>query len=120
VYFRTPFGPRYPANNPMFLLGYEAQINSTHGDPHKTGSLYVGKDGAPVSVRESPVPPDTWFTLEVIAHGNRLIIEVDGKTTADFTDPQSRFSRGHIALQQHNPRTVAEFRKIEIKELPAR
>jgi hypothetical protein len=32
-YFRTQFGPGFPN-------GYEAQINSTHRDPIKTGSLY--------------------------------------------------------------------------------
>ena len=32
-YFRTKFGPGFPK-------GYEAQINSTHRDPVKTGSLY--------------------------------------------------------------------------------
>ena len=33
MYFRTAFGPRFPK-------GYEAQVNATHGDPVKTGSLY--------------------------------------------------------------------------------
>src|SRR6266516_243250 len=32
-YFRTKFGPGFPK-------GYEAQINSTHGDIIRTGSLY--------------------------------------------------------------------------------
>src|SRR5262249_34716063 len=32
-YFRTQFGPGFPR-------GFEAQINATHGDPVKTGSLY--------------------------------------------------------------------------------
>src|SRR4051794_15332741 len=33
MYFRTKKGPGFPR-------GYEAQINSTHRDPVKTGSLY--------------------------------------------------------------------------------
>jgi len=32
-YFRTKYGPNFPA-------GYEAQINATHGDKIRTGSLY--------------------------------------------------------------------------------
>ena len=32
-YFRTKMGPGFPA-------GYEAQINATHSDPIRTGSLY--------------------------------------------------------------------------------
>src|SRR5438445_6539988 len=32
-YFRTAFGPGFPK-------GYEAQVNATHGDPVRTGSIY--------------------------------------------------------------------------------
>jgi serine/threonine protein kinase len=119
VFFRTAFGPQIPANNPRFPLGYEAQINSTHGDVNKTGSLYVGSEGALVSIRETPVPPEKWFMMEVIVEGNRIIVKVNGKTTADYPDEKRSFTSGHIALQQHNPQTVAEFRKIEVMELPS-
>jgi hypothetical protein len=44
---------------------------------------------------------------------------VNGKTTVDFTDPDDTFTKGHLALQQWTANTVIEFRKIEIKELPA-
>jgi len=33
MYFRTAFGPGFPK-------GYEAQVNSSHKDPVRTGSLY--------------------------------------------------------------------------------
>jgi hypothetical protein len=59
----------------------------------------------------------TWFTLEMIAEGNHMLVKVDGKTTADFTDEKKRFTSGHIAHQQIDPQTVAEFRKIEVKEV---
>jgi len=36
----------------------------------------------------------------------------------DFKDPQNRYTKGHFALQQHDPGTVVKFRKIEVKELP--
>jgi hypothetical protein len=104
-YFRTRFGPGFPK-------GYEAQINSTHRDPVKTGSLYRF-----VEVREMLVPPDTWFTQEVIADGNHIIIKVNGKTTVDFVDKNNTYMKGHFALQQHDPGTVVHFRKIEYKEL---
>ena len=55
---------------------------------------------------------------EVIAEGNHIVIKVNGKTTADCRDEERRFTRGNFALQQYNTRTVAEFRTIEIKELP--
>jgi hypothetical protein len=36
----------------------------------------------------------------------------------EYVDEKRRCTSGRIALQQHTPQTVAEFRKIEIKELP--
>ncbi len=108
-YFRTQFGPSFPK-------GYEAQINSTHTDPIRTGSLYnFGKDA---TVTEMLVKPDKWFTQEVIAVGNHIIIKVNGKTTVDFIDKKNTYAKGHFALQQHDPGTVVQFRKIEVKELP--
>jgi 3-keto-disaccharide hydrolase len=104
-YFRTKFGPGFPK-------GYEAQINSTHRDPVRTGSLY---NFAPVY--DMLVPPDTWFTQEVIARGNHIIIKVNGKTSVDFIDKNNTYRAGRFALQQHDPGTVVQFRKIEVKEL---
>lgn len=107
-YFRTQFGRSFPK-------GYEAQINSTHGDPVKTGSLYNF-----VKVLEAPHKPDEWFTQEVTAVGNHIIIKVNGKTTVDFVDEKNTHTKGHFALQQHDRGTVVKFRKIELKELPAK
>ncbi len=107
-YFRTKFGPSFPK-------GYEAQINSTHRDPVKTGSLYGFKDA---TVTEMLVQPDEWFTQEVTAIGNHIVIKVNGKTTVDFVDKKNTHMKGHFALQQHDPGTVVMFRKIEVKELP--
>jgi len=120
--FRTPFGPAWPANDPKFPLGYEAQIDSTSHSA-KTGSLFVisggaGSGTAVVSIVESPVPAGEWFTMEVTAKASRIMIKVNGTETASYND--SHFKSGHIALQQHDAKTVVEFRKIEIKEGPAK
>jgi hypothetical protein len=118
-YFRTQFGPGFPK-------GYEAQINSTHGDPIRTGSLYPAfnpklskEDRANVVINKALHKPDEWFTQEVIAQGNHIIIKVNGKTTVDFVDKNNTYKKGHFALQGHDPGTVVQFRKIEVKELPA-
>jgi len=119
-YFRTQFGAGFPK-------GYEAQINSTHRDPIRSGSLYPAFDGKlskdekeKIIVREMLVPPNEWFTQEVIADGNHIIIKVNGKTTVDFVDTKNTYMRGRFALQQHDPGTVIQFRKIEVQELPAK
>jgi Domain of Unknown Function (DUF1080) len=101
------------------VRGYEAQINFQHRDPAKTGSLWITGDGAVVPIREAMVPSHAWFQLEMIVRANRITVIVDGRTTAEYTDQSRRFRSGHIALQMHNPETIVEFRKIEIKELNA-
>jgi len=115
-YFRTKFGPGFPA-------GYEAQLNATHADPIKTGSLYpagsLGKYRKDIAVvlNTAPHKPDEFFTQEVVAKGNHIQIFVNGKKTLDWTDPDSTFMKGHFALQGHDPNSVMTFRKVEVKEL---
>src|SRR5262249_7160784 len=117
-YFRTEYGKSFPK-------GYEAQINSTHSDKIRTGSLYpafrklTDDERKKIVILEQLHKPDEWFTQEVIADGNHIIIKVNGKTTVDFVDEKNTFKKGHFALQQHDPKTVVKFRKIEVKELPA-
>jgi hypothetical protein len=118
-YFRTKFAKGFPP-------GYEAQVNSTHGDKVRTGSLYAdGRDKYTAEekkkmlVYDQLVKPDTWFTQEVIADGNHIIIKVNGKTTVDFVDEKSRHKKGHFAIQQHDPGSTVSVRKIEVMELPA-
>jgi hypothetical protein len=116
MYFRTKFGPGFPK-------GYEAQINSTHGDPIRTGSLYpaFGKltpaQRKKIIVKDVLVKPDEWFTYEVIAKGNHIVIKVNGKTTVDFHDENNTYTKGRFAFQQHNDGSVVKIRKVEVKEL---
>jgi serine/threonine protein kinase len=103
VYFRSELGPGFPK-------GYEAQINCTHPDPVKTGSLYNI-----VKITQQLHQPNVWFTMEIIANGDRIIIKLNSRPIVDHHDPLYR--KGHFALQQHHDGTVVKFRKIEIKEL---
>ncbi|HEX4071223.1 MAG TPA: SUMF1/EgtB/PvdO family nonheme iron enzyme, partial [Planctomycetaceae bacterium] len=117
IFGRASFGPRRPQKDPQWPLGYEAQIDIGGRDRNKTGSLYVAEHGAVVSLKESPVAANEWFTEELIAEGNRIIVKVNDRTTADYVDAARSFDSGRIALQQHDAQTVVEFRKIEIREL---
>jgi hypothetical protein len=110
-YFRTAFGPDFPK-------GYEAQINATHTDKIRTGSLYFPKIKELLVLDTAPHKPNEWFTQEVIAEGDHIIIKVNGKTTVDWRDPENRYKKGHFALQGHDPGTVVKFKKVEVKELP--
>ena len=128
-YFRAKFAPGYPP-------GYEAQINSTHSDTIRTGSLYptgalklTDDQRAKVVVKEQLHKPDEWFTQEVIAVGNHIQIFVNGKKTVDFKDENNTYTKGHFAIQGHDAYkdkegkvypTIITVRKIEVKELTAK
>ncbi len=64
MYFRAKFETGWPT-------GYEAQVNNSHGDTKRTGSLYNF-----VNVLEQLVPDDTWWTQHIAVKGNRITIRV--------------------------------------------
>jgi len=104
MYFRTAWGPGFPK-------GYEAQVENTSPDPQKTGSLYgIAK------VTEQLIPDDTWYTQDIVAQGDHIIIKVNGKTVVDTHD--GRYTKGYLALQQHNKGSVVQFRKLYMRPLP--
>jgi hypothetical protein len=107
MYFRAAFTPGWPK-------GYEAQVDNTHPDPKRTGSLYNFKN-----VLEQLVPDDTWWTQHIIANGNHIIIKVNDKTVVDFIDEKNTYMKGYLALQQHNKGSVVEYRKLMMRQLPA-
>jgi len=112
-YFRTQFGPGFPN-------GYEAQINATHGDKIKTGSLYLPNVKEVLVLNDAPNKPDEFFVQEVTCVGDTITIAVNGKKTVDaWKDPQFRHKKGHFALQGHDPGTVVTFKSIAVKELPS-
>lgn len=116
MYLRTKFGPGFPQ-------GYEVQINATHTDQIRTGSLYPAfklsdEDRKKILVlKDAPHKPEEFFTQEVIAEGNHIQIIVNGKKTVDFKDPNETYKKGHFALQGHDPGSVMTFKKVEYKPI---
>ncbi len=115
VCFRAPFGPTFPEKTPNWLGAYNAKIDKT-----RFGGLLV--DGVPGRTlqRDQVLPYEfgQWITFEILVRGNHIEIKVNGMKTADYVDREKTYTSGRIALQQHGPQTVIEFRKIEIKKLP--
>ncbi|MGI8742368.1 MAG: 3-keto-disaccharide hydrolase [Bryobacteraceae bacterium] len=107
MYFRTAFGPGFPK-------GYEAQVDNTHKDPKRTGSLYNFKN-----VYEQLIPDDTWWTQHIIADGNHIIIKVNDKVVVDYVDEKNTYTKGYLALQQHNAGSVVNFRNLVMRPLAA-
>ncbi len=113
LYFRT-------TRKPGFSDGYEAQIDSTHTDPIRTGSLY-----GMCHVYDQLVKPDAWFTYELEVRDDvwrgremtRIKITVDGRELFEYLDFDKTFKEGHFAFQQHDPGSRVSIRKVEVQEL---
>jgi hypothetical protein len=98
-------------------VGYEVQVNQTHGDPKKSSGLYGVKD-----VFEAPAKDNEWYTQEIIVQGQRIITKVNGKTLVDYTQPEDveggrKLSSGTFAIQAHDPKSVVYFKNIKVKPL---
>lgn len=113
LYFRT-------TRKPGFTDGYEAQIDSTHKDPIRTGSLYGF-----CHVYKRLVEPDTWFTYELEVRDDvwrgkditRIKVTVDGNELYEYLDFALTFKEGHFAFQQHDPGSKVQIRKVEVLPL---
>ncbi len=105
MYFRARYGRGWPN-------GYESQVENTSPDPQRTGSLYNIKKNL-----KQLVADDTWWTQHIVAIGDRIIIKVNNQIVVDCRDTKHR--SGYLALQQHDPGSVVEFRQVMVKRLPA-
>jgi hypothetical protein len=116
MYFRT-------TRKPGFSDGYEAQIDSTHTDPIRTGSIY-----GLCHVYKRHVEPDTWFTYEVEVRDDvwrgknmtRIKVTINGNELFEYLDFNMTFKEGHFAFQQHDPGSKVLIRKVEVMELPSK
>lgn len=119
MYFHTKYQPDgFPHT------GIEAQIDNSHADPRRTGSLYRLKD----IMNDSPAKDDEWFTQTVIVNGRHVIVKINGKVVNDYTQPENLkreegwegnvIGSGTFALQGHDPGSEVHFRKIMVKPLP--
>lgn len=105
MYFRAKFMEGWPN-------GYEAQVNNSHKDPVRTGSLYNM-----VKVFEQLVPDDTWWTQQITVKGNHIVIRVNGKVVVDFVDEKNTHTQGYLALQQHDPGSVVMYKNLMYRKL---
>jgi len=117
IYFHTAYqDSSWPAK------GYEVQVNNSHTDWRRTGSLYAVQD-----VKEVYVKDNEWFTEYIKVQGKRVIIKLNGKTVVDYTEPDNvkrpadmsgrLISSGTFALQGHDPKSKVYFKNIMVKPL---
>lgn len=118
VYFHTQY---QDAGWPKY--GFESQVNQTHGDPIKSGSLYQVKN----VMNTSPAKDDEWYTHSITVEGKHIVVKINDKVVVDYTEPEGKeagkdFTRvvdkGTFALQAHDPNSIVMFKNIRVKRLP--
>ena len=104
--------------------GIECQVNNSHTDRIRTGSLYKLND----IMNDSPAKDNEWFTQTVIVNGQHITVKVNDKVVNEYTwkDDEKRsggfennlLGSGTFALQGHDPGSEVHYRKIKVKPLP--
>ena len=117
IYFHTAFQQGgWPAK------GYEVQVNNSHTDWRRTGSLYGIQDVKEVYVKDS-----VWYTEYIKVQGKHVVIKVNDKTVVDYTEPENvqrgndslrKISNGTFALQGHDPKSIVYYKDLMVKVLP--
>jgi hypothetical protein len=107
--------------------GYEVQLNSSNPEKRKTGSLYDVVD-----FDQSLVNETNWFTVSIRVQNQRIVVQINGKTTVDYTEPPGvvaqrspqrkgrvlRPDGGAIALQAHDDKSTFYFKTVRVRPLP--
>lgn len=102
--------------------GFETQVNNTHKDWRKTGSVY-----AVASLGVSAATDNRWWTQHIIVSGNTVTVKVDGLSVMEYIEPagavagkdfERKLGSGTFALQAHDPKSVVRYRNIRVKRLP--
>ncbi len=116
IYFHTKYQPEgWPKG------GFECQVNNTHSDWIKTGSLYGLANIAPSAAQDRK-----WWTQEIIVQGNTVTVKIDGKNVLQYTEPpgaqagrdfERKLSEGTFALQGHDPKSTIKYKNIRVKKL---
>jgi hypothetical protein len=117
IYFHTAYQEsNWPAQ------GFEVQVNNSHGDWRRTGSLYEIQN-----VKEG-VADNVWFTEHIIVRDKHVAIYVDGQQVVDWTQPEGFVppegmsgrliqDGGTVGFQAHDPGSRTAYKNIRIKIL---
>ena len=114
IYFHTAYQEKgFPS------AGIECQVNVSHTDWIKTGSLY-----GLVNIGLTPVKDNQWWTQHIIVRGRKVTVKIDGKTVIEYNEPQvdptargKKLGEGTFALQAHDPKSVIHYKNIRVKRL---
>lgn len=131
---RLKFEPEASGNSGVFLRSKITGIDPEHGpdieglqvevDPSigkHTGGLYEsggrGWVAMPSEAGEKALKVGEWNDLEISAHGNHVVTQLNGIKLVDFTDSAQKFDEGVVGLQIHTGGGVKmRWKDISIRE----
>jgi hypothetical protein len=100
--------------------GYEVQVNNSHTDWRRTGSLWAIQD-----IKETYVKDNEWFSVHIKVKGKRVTVAINDKQVVDYTEPEPVqreegmkervLSSGTFALQGHDPKSKVYYKNIWVK-----
>ncbi|HTL69505.1 MAG TPA: DUF1080 domain-containing protein [Lacunisphaera sp.] len=117
IYFHTAY-----QNTGWPKAGFETQVNNSHSDWKRTGSVYDVANTGLASAEDNK-----WWTQTILVEGNTVTVKVDGKVVVQYTEPPGaqpgaafarKLGQGTFALQAHDPKSVVRYRHIRVKRLP--
>ena len=99
------------------VVGYEIQVNVSHRDPVKSGSLYNV-----VKRYDAGVDDNEWYAQRIEVKGNAVRVTINDDLLYEFVEPPGvtgtrKLGRGVIALQAHDPGSVVYYKNLRIKPL---
>jgi hypothetical protein len=102
--------------------GFEIQVNNSHTDRIRTGSLYHVVDLSYI-----PAKDDEWFPMEIRVEGQTITVWVKGTQVLQWTQPPDwngaydtpgrKIAPGTIAFQAHDPNSFTYYTNVRIKAL---
>ena len=117
IYFHTVF-----QESSWPKKGYEVQVNNSHTDWRRTGSLYAIND-----IKETYVKDSVWYTEHIIVKGKNIKVFINDKKVVDYTEPENAqrekgmeqrlISSGTFALQGHDPKSKVLYKNIKVRVL---
>jgi hypothetical protein len=102
--------------------GYEIQVNNSHKDPKRSGSVY-----AVDNVSNPPTQDNVWYNMNVRVEGKHVVVKLDGAIVVDYTEEENpvrdkgwdgrRFTHGTFAIQGHDPASLVYYKNLKVRHL---
>lgn len=117
VYVMTEYQEKgFPAR------GFEIQVNVSHTDRIRSGSLYHVVD-----LSHIPAKDDEWYPMEINSSKGTITVTVKGNRVLSWTQPPDwngaydapgrKIGPGTIAFQAHDPGSTTAYANIRIRPL---